>query len=152
MACPRLTELTLIYPHPDGPPLTPGKGIPTDVVGTARSVTPELVNACKALPDFDTLQIVHLLLNTPPSTCTEWWMRSDRLSALNRRRRTLREQVEGVKDLAVDCLEKSTPGRLEGEGRKRVTLRVVELTPCPHVGTDYPEYATIKKVEVYEGI
>ena len=30
----------------------------TDVAETARSATSELVDACRALPDFDTLQIV----------------------------------------------------------------------------------------------
>jgi hypothetical protein len=53
-ACPWLTEFTIIC-HPDTIEDTE-KGHPLDPVGRVRSVTSELVNARKALPDFDTLQ------------------------------------------------------------------------------------------------
>ena len=77
-------------------------------------------------------------------------MRADRLSALDQRRRTLREYVEGVRDLAIGCLENSKLGCREGKGRKGVTLRVIELSPRPRIGVVYPEHATVEKVEEYE--
>jgi len=91
----------------------------------------ELVNACKALPDFDTIQIVHFLPGT-----------GDRLEAIGilstePLNRTLREEVKGVRDSVVDCLNKLEMGRQKG-GRRKITLRVIELSPDhprPHLGS-----------------
>ena len=126
-ACPQLTELTLICRHPHDNPVTE-MGVPFDAVKDAHSATLELVNACKPLPDFDTLQIVYLLLGTPSPRCADAWNMS--LSSVERREQKLREQVKGVRDLAVDCLNDPKTGCREGEGRKKVTLRVIELTSC----------------------
>ena len=133
-ACPRLTELTIIYPHPYGAPA---------VAETARSVISELVDACKALPDFDTFQILRLLVDTPPrryaARSTEQW------------KRTLSEEVGGVKDWAVCCLKAKT-GCEEGGGRKRTTLRVIGLNSSLRPGEDIFRrfHLGSVKVEVYE--
>jgi len=118
-ACPRLTELTVMYPHPDG---AKSKAVPSEML--------ELVNACKALPDFDTIQIVHFLPGT-----------GDRLEAIGipsaaPLNRTLREEVKGMRDSVADCLNKLETGRQKG-GRRKITLRVIELNPDhprPHLG------------------
>ena len=87
-----------------------------------RSPISELVKACKALPDFSTLQITYLTLpdHLPcwckwrglgvTGSCTEAW---DRM---------LREEVDGVRDLAVACLRVVRMGRQQGEGRKQPAL------------------------------
>jgi len=92
------------------------------LVEPARSATLELVNVCKALPDFDTIQIVYSnpavdqwgWVILPPPEQPSW---------------VLRKQVKGVTDLAIDCLKK--PGTMcrEGDGGKNVVVRVVELSP-----------------------
>ena len=99
---------------------------------TARSATLELVNACKALPDLDTIQIVHFLPGT-----------GDRLEAIGiystePSNRALREEVRSVRDSAIDCLNTPEMGRQKGGRRKKITLRVIELNPDhprPHLGT-----------------
>ena len=53
----RLTELTLMRPDPHV--------IPGMATGAVDSATPQLVYACRALPDFYTLQIVRILLGEP---------------------------------------------------------------------------------------
>jgi hypothetical protein len=54
---------------------------------------------------------------------------------MKRRRRELREQVDSAKDLAINCLKELETGCLEGEGRKKTTVRVIEL-----VAGSYPEH------------
>ena len=136
-ACPKLTELTIIYPHPYDAPVT---------VETARSATSELVDACKALPDFDTLQIVHLAVTKPS---LNRWCGLTRCSKLRpypeERKRELKGLMKDVKGWATDCLKKPRTGFQEGEARKTTTLRVIELSqdhPWPHLGP--------VKVEEYE--
>ena len=119
---------------------------------------------CNALPDFDTLQIVHFSLTTPPpiSRCGRC---DGPVSYTEQQKQTLKDQLQGVKDLAVDCLRKLETGHQEGEitkkmtlrkrvggvryrtadcpkpemGRKKITLRVIELSsvlslPSPRAG------------------
>jgi len=121
----RLTELTLIYPHPDVAPVIKA-GIRLDNIGTVRPAALELVHACRALPDFDTLQIVYFLLGEPlpPCGCVRMSIASTDL-----REQALREQVRGVKDLVVDTLKEAKAGYREVEGRKKVTVEVIELSP-----------------------
>ena len=127
-ACPKLTEFTIIWPH---------LGITEDTktgyiigqVGSVRSATSELVNACKALPDFDTFQIVY--------GCRPWYNEAD--LRVRWRRRGLREQVDSAKDLAINCLRELETGCREGEGRKKTMVRVVELdvnSRCPNFHLD----------------
>jgi len=189
-ACPMLTELTVLYPHPHPhqyrfgiPPVDPedtAKGFPPCPVEILRSAISELIDACKALPDFGMLQIVHLALDRPPPRC--WCGRTGcgRLGPYTEeRKRELREQMEGLKDWVINCLKrpktktgegreemmlmeqikgvkdwaadylkKPKTERREEEGRKGITLRVIELSsvftlpkfgdstpPTPHLGS-----------------
>ena len=91
-----------------------------------HSATLELVNACRALPDLDTLQIVHFLLDKPLLVCG--YTRAS-LAATDKQEQALREQVRGVKDLVIGSLKNAKAGRQEGEGRKNVLVRVIELSP-----------------------
>jgi hypothetical protein len=124
VACPKLTEFTIIWPH---------LGIIEDTktgyiigqVGSVRSATPELVNACKALPYFDTFQIAY--------GCKPWHHETD--LSMRQRRRGLRKQVGSAKDLAITCLRELETGCREGEGRKKTTVRVIELA----AGSHYPK-------------
>ena len=43
----------------------------------------------------------------------------------------MKKYVKGVKDWTMDCLKSPKPGCLEGEERKRTTLRVIKLTRDP---------------------
>ena len=54
-ACPSLVELTIMFPFL----ISAVMGTPYDATATILSGASELVNACKALPSFDTLQIIH---------------------------------------------------------------------------------------------
>ena len=129
-AFPRLTELTVLYPRSHGT-RSPETEIPLDVVGIARPATLELLGACKALPNFDTLQIVHFLPNTPSPGYVDWWLRNNGLLPTEQRKQALREQVQGVKgvkDLAIECLRTPKTGCQKGGTRKKTTLRVIELS------------------------
>jgi len=127
-ALPRLTELSLLYPHPPGT-LSAKGGVPLDVVEAARSTVSELVDVCKGLPDFDTLQIVHFLPRLPPPSRVGGSSRGHGPPFIEQRRQELREVVNDLRDWAMDCLRKSKTGCREGEGGKRTTIRVVELSP-----------------------
>ena len=99
----------------------------------------KLVVACKALQDFNTLQIVRLPFSPPyipgcycdgpceyfhPAVPEGWW------------ERTLVEYMKDLEEWTIDCLRRQTTGRskrgkmgcLEGEGRKRITLRIIEFS------------------------
>ena len=95
-----------------------------------RSAISELVDACKALPDFDTLQILHFFPDSPPPIWSAGWDKADRLSSTDRWRQALREEMKGAKDWAISCLKVNT-GRQEGDGKKRAILRLIELSPGP---------------------
>jgi hypothetical protein len=58
----------------------------------------------------------------------------------------LREDLGNGKDLVINCFKEPETGCREGEGRKKITVRVVELVGDP------PPYAYLDsaKVEVYE--
>jgi len=51
------------------------------------------------------------------------------LSSMEQQQQAMREQATGVRDLAMDCLKEPKTGCREGAGRKRTTLRVIELNP-----------------------
>jgi len=138
--CQRLTELTIIYPHLHNTSLWK-TGDPLDTVELAHSATLKLIKACKALPDFDTIQIVYFLSG-------HVLLRRRHVDLLSSEQvsRALREQVKGVTDLAINCLKEPGPGCREGEGRK-TTVRVIELSP-DHPGPQ--PYLGPVKVEEYE--
>jgi hypothetical protein len=82
------------------------------------SAMSELMNVCKALPDFDTLQIVHGFGR----------LHNDTDLSIRQRQQALREHVGCVKELAINCLEEREIGFREREGRRKTAVRVVELT------------------------
>ena len=148
-ACPRLTELTLIYPHPDDT-LVSETGLPLDVVKTTCSAAMDLVTACKSLPDLDTIQIVHFVGREQYPPARRHGLGSDSPAAMEQRRRQLRARVEGVKDSVIDCLKKLKRGSQEGEGRRRTTLRVIELDTYRLPGELYLDSMKVEKVEECE--
>ena len=98
--------------------------LPNDA-GRARSAILDLVGACKALPDFDTLQIVRFPAIPPPLVCScVWSVCNCRLPST----RQLENQMKELEEWAMDCLKKPRPGCQEGEGRK-TTLRVIKFRP-----------------------
>jgi hypothetical protein len=90
--CPRLTGLTIIYPHRGSNKATE-TGYFLDPVGIEHSATSELVKACNALPDFDTFQIVHLPPPMPEMVCGRAPM--DGLQDRARPQQPPREYVDG---------------------------------------------------------
>jgi len=138
-ACRGLTELTIIYPHTYDTPVSE-TGALIDKVETARSATLALVNVCKELPDFDTIQIVYFI----PGNAFMYFGDRTVLPCSEAQKQALREWVKGVTDLAIDCLKNPGTGSREWEGRK-TTVRVIELSldyPMRHLGP--------AKVEEYE--
>jgi len=123
-----LTELTLIYPHPNDSPVSES-GVRLDMDKIAHLAILELANACSALPDFDTLQIVHFLLIPPLTVCGFAPIPHDSLPTTEDRKQAVRWRMRDVGDLAQDCLGKAKAGCLEQEGRKQTTMRIVELSP-----------------------
>ena len=142
-ACPRLTELT-ISPYPHHAKITETE-ILLDPAGTSRSAMLELVIACGTLPDFGTLQILHFPTAAPYPICwcghhgpsKEQWEQASR------------EQTGVMKDLAMVTLKNSkTEGKEGKDGRKKTTVRVVELTRVyPRVSYD-PGYVKVEEYEV----
>ena len=140
-AFPRLTELTLIYPHFQDASVTKLR-IMFATVRTARSAAVELVDACKMLPDFDTLQTV---LYAPSLRSVEALGGGNGLISVGRK-----EQVGIVKDWAMECLKRAKPGCQGGDGRKKATLRVIVLSPYRPAARFYVNFAGVEKVEEYE--
>ena len=130
-ACPRLTELTVVFHHQcDGQQAETGTLI--DPAGGARSAMLELVIACKALPDFDTLQVVRFTLAPGHLICScGWGGCGSRMDSSKQQEQILKKQTEDMKDWAIDCLKKSETGCREVEEgkRKRTTLRVFMFGP-----------------------
>jgi len=111
---------------------------------TFHSATLELVNTCRALRDFDTLQIVHYLLDEPILTCGYARMN---FGSTDKWAQASREQAKGVKYLAIDSLKKAKVEFREGEGRK-VMVRVVELRPCHPLAGYHLSSVKAKEFEV----
>ena len=53
-----------------------------------------------------------------------------------------------MKDFAIDCLKKSKSGRQEGEGRNRITVRVVRLSSTLPRPDYYPGSVETEEYEV----
>jgi len=123
------------------------------VVETARSAILELVNACKTLPDFNTFQIVyvHFLVKHPYPPIRGYERTRDGVPpTMEQRRQALRDLMKGVKNVAIDCLKKPEIGCQQGEGRKRTTLRVIELGAYRPPGGPDLDCITVEKVEECE--
>ena len=128
-ACPRLTELTVVFHHKCDVQHA-GTGILFDPAGGAHSAMLELVVGCKALPDFDTLQVVRITLAQVHSSCgCGWGGCSSRMDSSEQQEEILRKQTEDMKDWAIGCLKKPEIGWREGEERKRIMLRVFMFGP-----------------------
>ena len=144
-ACPRLTELTVVFHHQYDAKHAE-MGILLDPAGGARSAMSELVVACKALPDFDILQVVRVTINPVHLVCwCGWGGCGSRMDSSEQQEEILRIQTEDMKDWAIDCLKKPETGFQKGEKRKRkrITMRVFVFgpgRPCHSSG----------KVEEYE--
>ena len=103
----------------------------------------DLITACRGLPDFDTLQIVHLPSLTPSLKCDcEMGMRGCHKPSREQLDQT-REEVRDLKKWAVQCL-KSEVGCREGERRGRATMRVIRLGP----DRPFPGSVEVKEYEV----
>ena len=128
-ACPRLTELSVISPYPYYNYNVKGAGVLLDPGGEARPTMSGLIIACKALQDFNTLQIVRFPMEAP--SLDRWCDDSCECGYPNHP--IIWEQIleQHVKDLgwwAIECLKKVKAECLEGEERKRITLRTVEFS------------------------
>ena len=94
------------------------------MVGTVRSTLAKLGNACNALPNFHTLQIVYLshsILTIPTRKC---WRCPER-------RQNVRstEQIQDMDNWAIDCFMEAETGSQEGGPRQKTTFRFIELGP-----------------------
>ena len=124
VACPKLTELTLIYPR---------LGFSFNPAKSAHSVTPELISACMALPNFETLQIVHFPVGTLP--IYEYMGRWRMGVTMEEQKRRLTNEVNDLRDYVRSRFMEAKAGCQDGAGRKETTLRVIELSPhCPDPG------------------
>jgi len=65
-------------------------------------------------------------------------------------RQALRDQVKGVKDLAIDCLETSQLGYQGGAGKKKTTLRLIWLGTYYLPGKFTQGPVRVEEVEEYE--
>lgn len=126
-ACPNLTELTVVPPYPRGAQLTK-TGILRDPTGRARSAILELIVASKALPDFNTFQIICFPVVLPVLLC---WCGQGPCDSHDPSFGHW-EQIpkEDLEDRVIDHLKKQETGCREGGGiQKRVTLRVIKFSP-----------------------
>ena len=145
-ACPKLTEVT-IFPDPYNARITE-TGILCDPDRRVLSAMSELVVACNALPDFDTLQILHFSVPPHHPICwCEWERCRNHILHVKQREQSLREQARDMKDFAINCL-KSKTGCREGEGRKRITVRVVRLNSALPRPDYYPGSVEVEEYEV----
>lgn len=132
-ACPRLTELTAVFPYPHSTEPMETR-ILLDPAGRARSMISELIVACKALLEFDTLQIVHCPLVPSSLVCQcRWGGCGSRMHFSEQRQQTLGEKMKDLEDWAIECLKKSETRCQEGGERKKITLRAFRFSsgrPC----------------------
>ena len=128
-ACPKLTELTVVFPYPHCVKLTEA-GVPLDPRReSAHSAISELAVACKALPDFDTFQIVRIPTVMPYLRGQGgWWEFDNHIPPVKPLGQALRGQTKDLKDWTTDCLKPGT-GRRERKRRKTITLRVINFSP-----------------------
>lgn len=158
---PQLTELTVIYPLP-GRVYRTEHGVVSGTIRTACPAMLEIVNACRILPDFDTLQIVHLFdISSLPLHALQSHTGGGReLDGWSERRRVFLEEVGVVKDTAVGVLEQTMREEREYGGKTRkITIRVIELKwglewniESGMIGTHWPgrKYLRSVKAEEYE--
>jgi len=119
-----------------------------------RFATLDLVDACKALPDFRTFQIVQLVQlvqfvpSTPSPSILGRWLKGHRKSPSILWNQLFKEQAGGLKGWAMANLKKAETRCLEGEGRKRTTLRVIELSANGSLEGSHLDSLTVEEYEV----
>lgn len=129
--CPQLTELTFFYPLPGHIQKTK-HGVDSETLQTAR-IIPEIVNACRLLPNFDTVQIVYCFGDPLPRPSRSLFWRNpgydNTVNTWCERRIMFEEELQVVKDKVIRALEqnKCDGGGAGEEGRDRVMVRVIEL-------------------------
>ena len=170
-ACPGLTELTIICSPSLDTEITTSETL-FDLVGKTRSAISELVTLCKALPDFDTLQIVYIpiLPRSPICRCGKLWCPRHPLSV--ERDQASKNYIKPIKDWAMEYLERPRTECQEGEGsmgialrerlgdvklasskrsetgRKRTTLRVIKLAREPLNSISHRAPVMVEEYEV----
>ena len=146
-ACPKLTELTVIS-HYQCDSQHADMGNLINPAGRAPFAISELVVACKALPDFDTLQMVYTAAIPYNLVCPcGWGGCGSRMDSTEQEEQILRKQTEDMKNWAIGCLTKPETGCREGEERerKRTTLKVFMFSP----GRPCHSSATVEVYEVW---
>jgi hypothetical protein len=140
-ACPRLTELSVICPHQDDYEKMRDTRRPSGPVRAAEAAMSEIVHVCKALPDFNTLQIVHYLYvwYRVPHRGAEEAELAYLYHQAEEKKQKLRELTYTVKGVAVDGLKQNGFW-----GRRKMTLRVIELKRYEY------EYSGLYVIEVEE--
>lgn len=125
--CPRLTELTVLYPLPRDFCRTED-GLLSDTAEAARAAMSEILSACKVLPGFDTLQIAHLFASSelPLRSLSKHLGYDNKWDAWDDLKRIFLEEVRTVRDTAIDALKQMDYGGEKGEGGK-VALTVIAL-------------------------
>lgn len=104
--------------------------------GRVHSAISDLVGTCRALPGFDTLQVVRFPIIAPYPECRcrlgwgvcdcpvisteEWKERSEKLT------KGLEQKVGVLEERAIDCLKEPKTGCREGE-RRGITLRFIRF-------------------------
>ena len=131
-----LTELTLLFPNG-----TESCKIRSQYEVVSAKIL-DIITACKALPDFDTIQIVYFPREPPDifrSSDGQWYdVGADPVWGF------IREKLGHWMDAGVIRSRQSEYGEGEGESGKKTTLRLVEL------GSDHPDTIIVDSVEVRE--
>ena len=125
-ACPRLTELTIIFPHRR---VEERKELPPIFVERVRSAISDLADACKALQDFDTLQVARFPL-TPSFWC--WCYEWPDCGCgpfplyIGREEQALEKEMRRLEEWAIECLKRPKIGCPDVAGRRSV-LRSIKF-------------------------
>ena len=131
-ACPGLAELTIIFPYHPGC----DRVAETEIKRNLADIIPKLAASCEPLPDFSTLQIVRLPVDR------DLWIRyygsyifDVRMRITEPLEHSAREEAKDTEDWVIDCLKMQKTGCRgrggEGEGRKRITLKIVAFPRDP---------------------
>ena len=155
--CPLLTELTVIHPIP-GNIHKAEHGFFYDTAEPARTAILEIVNACEALADLHTLQIVYSFEASEQSRRTlSSHMGNDEWDVWDDLKEIFLGEVGVVKDVAIGALRQleCQEGEKEPRGRrKKVALKIIEfeweLYEDIGLGFGWPEAMILGSVKVEE--
>ena len=129
--CPLLTELTVIYPLP-GDIHKAERGFFYDKAEPARIGMLEILNACEALPNFHTLQIVYMFESSRQSrrALSSHRGHHDEWDVWDELKEIFLGEVGVVKDMAIGAFQRleCQEGEKESRGRrKKVAVKIIEL-------------------------